>query len=570
MVINIAIDFGTCNTVISYLNNDNIINHIHDNIAATVLIPSTLYFNFDEINEDVNINVNKFELGKHYYIGTVANEQYNNFKNGSLYFYQFKRFLGITSDNNFLKKFDNDYLIDSDGIYFNIIKGKIKLSIIELIKLYFIGLKDLIINANILEKNDKNIDIIITTPAYFHDLQRLQFKQGVEMAGFNVIKMYNEPTAASIYYIHTYKKRDKSVGDKEDGKEIGKDGSNRFIVYDLGGGTIDTTVIEYHYNDNTCEILDIDGNNSLGGIDIDNIIIENMYLKYNIDSKNVKNKSKMRKCAEDIKVNLTYMEKYNTILENIVMNNGDIKDVLKIDYTKHAFNNLVNEIINTMIEPVIKMSKLYNINNIIFIGGPTQIPLLQKKIELHLLNMNGIEGGGGCGVIRGVDNIGHSATLYKTIVADGACYNYESKITLLDILPMNIGISKDDNNMLIMIKKNSKIPISCEKVFTTSHDCQRYIDITIYEGIEDDCTYNHIIGKYKLVGIPPLKKGAILINLLFKININGILNISISGFKNPYNDDIKNFDYKLCENIKLISSYMAKELLKRIILSKVH
>ena len=72
-----------------------------------------------------------------------------------------------------------------------------------------------------------------------------------------------------------------------------------------------------------------------------------------------------------------------------------------------------------------------------------------------------------------------------------------------------------------------------------------------------------------MVGIPPLKKGAILINLLFKININGILNISISGFKNPYNDDIKNFDYKLCENIKLISSYMAKELLRKIILSKM-
>jgi molecular chaperone DnaK (HSP70) len=567
MVINIAIDFGTCNTVISYLNSDCIINHIHDNIAATILIPSTLYFNFDEINEDINVNVNKFELGKHYYIGTVANEQYNNFKNGSLYFYQFKRFLGITSDNNFLKKFDNDYLIDSDGIYFNIIKGKIKISIIELIKLYFIGLKDLIMNANILEKNDKNIDIVITTPAYFHDLQRLQFKQGVEMAGFNVIKMYNEPTAASIYYIHTYKNGDKSDkgedSDKGD-KGSGGVGSKRFIVYDLGGGTIDTTVIEYHYNDNTCEILDIDGNNSLGGIDIDNIIIENIYLKYNIDSKNIKNKSKIRKCAEDIKINLTYMEKYNTILENIVMNNGDIKDVLKIDYTKHAFNNLVNEIINTMIEPVIKMSNLYNINNIIFIGGPTQIPLLQKKIKIHLLNTFGTEGDS-----NNVDNIGHGTTLYKTIVADGACYNYESKITLLDILPMNIGISKDDNNMLIMIKKNSKIPISCEKVFTTSHDCQRYIDITIYEGIENDCTYNHIIGKYKLVGIPPLKKGAILINLLFKININGILNISISGFKNPYNDDIKNFDYKLCENIKLISSYMAKELLKKIILSKM-
>ena len=133
---------------------------------------------------------------------------------------------------------------------------------------------------------------------------------------------------------------------------------------------------------------------------------------------------------------------------------------------------------------------------------------------------------------------------------------------------MNIGISTNVDKMVVMLNKNSKIPTSCEKIFTTSHDCQRIIDIDIYEGISNNCNENHLIGKYKLVGIPPLKKGAILINLLFKISINGILNVSINGFKNPYNEDNKNFDYKLCDNIKLISSYMARELLKRILSKK--
>lgn len=570
--VSIAIDFGTCNTVISYLKN-NTINHINDSITGDVLIPSTIYFNNDELNND-DININKLENNKHYYIGSIANEQYNYTKNEKLYFYQFKRFLGITSDNNFLKKFDNDYTVDNDGIYFNILKNKSNLSIIDLINYYFIGLKEMILETGIVDIKDKinvnikdKINVVITVPAYFHDLQRLQFKQAVEMAGFNILKIYNEPTAASIYAIYTSINNGGSKGDYGDNdggvgsivKSKEDESSNKFVVYDLGGGTIDTTVIEYHYNDNTCEIIDIAGNNSLGGIDIDNILVENIYIKYNIDSTNIKNKKKIRHCAEDIKINLTYNESYSITLENIVLCNGVCKEILKVEYTRHAFNNLINDIINKMIEPIISMITLYNTKNIIFIGGPTQIPLLQEKVKLYTKDTFNYKG---------------NNKLYKTIVADGACCNYKSKITLLDIIPMNIGIGINGcigdkgGNMLIMLSKNSKIPTSCEKIFTTSHDCQRFIDIDIYEGVSNNCNENHLIGKYKLVGIPPLKKGAILINLLFKVSINGILNVSINGFKNPYNEDIKNFDYKLCDNIKLISSYMAKELLKRILLSK--
>jgi len=619
--INIAIDFGTCNTVISYLKNDasnthnpcnphnpcntinhinhinrinrinhiNHINHINDGITGDVLIPTTLYFDYDElsISDDFKNMVNN----KHYYIGTVANEKYNCTKNDKLYFYQFKRFLGITSDNNFLKKFDNDYTVDNDGIYFSILKEKSNLSIIDLIKYYFIGLKDMILEAGIITNDIPNItditnitnitdipnipnitdipnipnitdipnisskiNIVVTVPAYFHDLQRSQFKQAVELAGFNILKIYNEPTAASIYAIYTRLNMGTGAEGALEGALEGD--CNKFLVYDLGGGTIDTTVIEYHYNDNTCEIIDIDGNNSLGGIDIDTILIENIYNKYNIDSTLIKNKKKVRHCAEDIKINLTYKESYSTVLENIVLCNGICKEILKIEYSRHAFNNLVNDIITKMIEPIVKLTALYQINNVIFIGGPTQIPLLQEKVKLYT---------------KDIFNCKDNSKLYKTIVADGACCNYKSNITLLDIIPMNIGIGTNVGNMIVMVvmlNKNSKIPTSCEKIFTTSHDCQRVIDIDIYEGVSNNCNENHLIGKYKLVGIPALKKGAILINLLFKISINGILNVSINGFKNPFNEDNKNFDYKVCDNIKLISSYMARELLKRILSKK--
>jgi molecular chaperone DnaK len=416
-------------------------------------------------------------------------------------------------------------------------------------------LKEDIIKIDTIETK---INIAITVPAYFHDLQRSQFKQAVELAGFNILKMYNEPTAASIYAIYSEDLNVKSTQDNAIYSEDLNVKGTKFLVYDLGGGTIDTTVIEYHHNENTCEIIDIDGNNSLGGIDIDNIIIENMYTKYNIDSTIMKNKKKVRQCAETVKISLTYNDNCCMILENIILCNGMCKEILKIEYTRHAFNNLVNDIITKMIEPIVKLTALYQIKDVIFIGGPTQIPLLQEKVKLYIGSINSSN------IVGSVNS-----KLYKTIVADGACCNYKSNITLLDIIPMNIGIrgtSSNSNKLVIMLNKNSKIPTSCEKTFTTSHDCQRIIDIEIYEGVNNDCNENHLIGKYKLVGIPPLKKGAILINLLFKISINGILNVSINGFKNPYNEDNKNFDYKICDNIKLISSYMAKQLLKRLLL----
>jgi molecular chaperone DnaK (HSP70) len=115
--------------------------------------------------------------------------------------------------------------------------------------------------------------------------------------------MYNEPTAAAIYYIRKYDELTVS--------------NNKFIVYDLGGGTIDTTVVEYHIDNKTCEIIDIDGNSSLGGIDIDNIIVADIYTKYSIDKSDIKWANRIRKCAEDIKIKLSYTKNYDVVLENV-------------------------------------------------------------------------------------------------------------------------------------------------------------------------------------------------------------------------------------------------------------
>jgi molecular chaperone DnaK (HSP70) len=571
---NFCIDFGTCNTVISYCQDDNILQ-IQDEISGDVLLPTTIYFSSESIKPETKIS--ELKPSEHYFIGSGANEMFQTEKNNLLYFYQFKRFLGITSKSIdkykvFLDKFNLEYTTDEDTIYFFIQfneDSKLKISIIDLIKLYFQGLHQILERK--FNLNEQNIQSIITCPAYFNDLQRSQLKRASESAGFIISKILNEPTTAAIYYINKYIIKvinNNNIEKNQQNEQSDKiKQSNKFIIYDLGGGTIDTTVVEYHIEDNTCEVIDIDGNNSLGGIDIDNIIITDIYDRFLIDKNNLKWKSKIRKCAEEIKIKLTYSQNHDIHLESVPVVNQNkiiIKDNLKISYSRHTFNTIINGIIDQMIEPIKSMHLKHETKNIIFIGGPTQIPLLQNKVSSYL-NVD----------ITTSENFEkNNLNLYKTIVSQGGTLlskllEDKTSFYLLDIIPMNIGISNDENQMVIMIEKNSKIPLTVEKIFTTSHDCQRTIDIEIFEGVEKDCASNTFIGSYKIMGIPPLPRGSILIKLLFKISYNGVLEVSINGFKNSSNDDTKSFDFKLCENIKLIPNILAKELLKKLLLANL-
>jgi molecular chaperone DnaK (HSP70) len=384
---NICIDFGTCNSVISYIE-DGILKQIQDDITGDILIPTTIYF----INSEIKINKKfiEFEPDLDYLIGNASIDLVNCNKDWANYFFQFKRFLGITSKSvnsykDFLLRYNLEYTTDEDTIYFYIQTSndsdyKIKFSICDLIRLFFKALKKILINKlNLKEINNLiTIPIILTCPAYFHDLQRSQLKRAAELAGFEIFKLINEPTAAAVFYINKYSKLTNS---------------DKYIIYDLGGGTIDTTVVEYYNDLNICEVIDIDGNNSLGGIDIDNILTYDIISRYSIDKTNNKWLNKIKIYAEEIKIKLTYTNNIDLYFENVpvIKNNTiEILDSIKVSYSRHLFNNLINELVDDMIKPIIIFSKKYdNINNIIFIGGPTQIPLLQSKVNT-LLDINSI------------------------------------------------------------------------------------------------------------------------------------------------------------------------------------
>ena len=442
----LCIDFGTCNTVISYFEN-NKINYIY-NIDGNILFPSTIFFITENITE--NLNCDDFIYDKHFVIGTSANNYLLTTKQHNNYFHQFKRFLGITNKSNtdFINKFKLKYELDDDTVYFFIELNDnkyIKINIIQLIQMYFNGLKQFIINY----ENSKN-NVLITCPAYFHDLQRMQLSYAIIGAKFNILKICNEPTVASLYYFDLFNIKT----------------NDKYIIYDLGGGTMDVTVINYEPDLDLCEVIDIYGNNELGGIDITNILVDNIYNKYNINKNSLKILSKIKNIAEDIKIKLTFSNNYVVILEEILLNNDKIIPELKISYSQYEFNNIIYDVINKMVEPVILMSKKYDTKNIIFIGGTTQIPLLQNKINA-LLNID-------CKTINNVNNgINNNLFLYKSIVASGGTLLHKnlknkSSLLLLDIIPMNIGISDPDNNMLVMIEKNSKIPLCIDRIFSTS------------------------------------------------------------------------------------------------------
>jgi len=569
---NICIDFGTCNSVISYVE-DGILKQIQDDMNGDVLIPSTIYFTQSNIR--IGTKISDLNCGVDYLIGNVGSAQANINKDWEYYFFQFKRFLGITSKSidsykDFLTKYNLDYTSDEDTIYFYLKSSesdeiKIKFSICDLIKLYFQGLKTMIQDKLKNLKQMEKIQIIITCPAYFHDLQRSQLKRAAEQAGFDVYKLINEPTAAAIYYINRFQ------------NPMLLESETKYIIYDLGGGTIDTTVVNYYKENNTCEVIDIDGNNGLGGIDIDNILTFDIIKKYSITKSDIKWLNRIKKCAEEIKIKLTSQTNYSVYLENvpiIKLNKLEYIDNLKITYSRQEFNNLMNEIIDEMIQSVKNMYHKYKTTNLIFIGGPTQIPLLQSKV-CSILNIehNNLSTIGTCLNNNQIQNIStyDLSILYKTIVSQGGSILYKKIIgkedfCLLDIIPMNIGIIDPDNKMIVMIEKNSKIPVSVERIFSTSHDCQRTINIEVYEGLCDNCNSNTFIGSYKIIGIPPLQKGMVLIKLLFKISYNGILEISIGGFKNPSDNSAKSFDYKFNSDIKLIPNMIAKEILKKLLL----
>ncbi len=369
------------------------------------------------------------------------------------------------------------------------------------------------ISAFILQKIKKDAEeflgekiekAVITVPAYFDDDQRQATKDAGKIAGLDVIRIVNEPTAASLAY---------GVDKKE--------GEHKILVFDLGGGTLDVTIMEF--GDGVFEVKSTSGDTQLGGTDMD-VILMNYVMKefekkegidLNQDSMAVQ---RVREAAEKAKIELSTTIETDINLPFVATSKGSPKH-LSMKITRAQLENLLEPIIHRCKKPVeqaIKDSGLSRekIDRIILVGGPTRMPIVQKFVE----NLVGKK------VERGVDPM--ECVAQGAAVQAGVLSGEVKDVLLLDVTPLTLGIETLGGVRTGLIERNTTIPSKKSQIFSTAADNQPSVDINVLQGEREMAQDNKSIGRFMLSGIPPAPRGIPQIEVTFDIDANGIIHVS--------------------------------------------
>ena len=349
-------------------------------------------------------------------------------------------------------------------------------------------------------------DAVITVPAYFNDSQRQATKEAGEIAGLNVRRIINEPTAAALAY-----GLDKNATDR------------KIAVYDFGGGTFDISILEL--GDGIFEVLSTDGDTHLGGDDVDYTLIDWMVDEFKkqsgIDlSKDSMAMQRLKEAAEKAKIELSSSLSTEINLPYItVTENGPQHFISTL--TRAKFESLIEDIINRTLIPCESAIKKANINKeeideIILVGGSTRIPAIQKAVE----NFFG-------------KSPNHSVNPDEAVACgaaiQGAILNGEKgvgDILLLDVTPLSLGILTEGDMMTKLIEANTTIPTTKSEIFTTAADMQTSVEIVVLQGERPMAKDNKLLGRFHLDGIMPAPRGVPQIEVKFDIDANGILTVS--------------------------------------------
>lgn len=346
---------------------------------------------------------------------------------------------------------------------------------------------------------------VITVPAYFTDAQRQATKDAGTIAGLEVLRIINEPTAASLAY----------GLDKQDEEQ-------KILVFDLGGGTFDVSVLQL--GDSVFEVKATSGNNHLGGDDFDNVIvrwmIENFKGTEGIDLGTDKMAlQRLREAAEKAKVELSSMLTTSINLPFITADETGPKH-LEMELSRAKFEELANELIEATIEPVTQALKDCDlkpddIDRILLVGGSTRIPAVQEAIKKFF---------GGKTPDRSV-NPDEAVALGAAIQA-GVLGGEVEDLLLLDVTPLSLGIETLGEVFTKIIERNTTIPTSKSQVFSTATDGQNSVEIHVLQGERAMARDNKSLGKFLLTGIPPAPRGVPQIEVSFEIDVNGILKVA--------------------------------------------
>ncbi|MBN2095700.1 MAG: molecular chaperone DnaK [Candidatus Aenigmarchaeota archaeon] len=344
---------------------------------------------------------------------------------------------------------------------------------------------------------------VITVPAYFNDNQRQATKDAGKIAGLEVERLVNEPTAAAMAY------------------NLEKDEESKILIFDLGGGTLDVTIMEYA--EGTFTVLSTSGDTHLGGRDMDEslvgYIVSEFKKKENIDISTDKiAMQRVREAAEKAKIELSAVFETEINLPFIAMSGGSAKN-LEMKITRSKLDELVDTIVQKCkvpVEQAIKDSKLSRgeVGKVILVGGPTRMPLIQKFVE----EITGRK------PERGVDPM---ECVALGAAVQGAILAGEIKdLVLLDVTPLTLGIETLGGVMTPIIERNSTIPIKKSKVFSTAVDMQPAVTVHVIQGERPLAKDNTSLGEFNLMGIPPAPRGMPKIEVSFDIDSSGILHVS--------------------------------------------
>ena len=448
--------------------------------------------------------------------------------------YAIKRFIGrkFNDENvkNEIKKENFPFQIigDKDGkfplVFINKKDEKIKFTLEEISSFV---IKKMVDSAEAY-LNKKVNKLVITVPANFTDAQRNCTKQAANLAGIEVLRIINEPTAAALAYGFGQNKNEK--GEKKD---------QNILVFDLGGGTFDVTILKINQSEEqNFDILSTKGDKFLGGEDFDNKLVDYVLDKFcekmNESKEQIKQDKKAIKklkiSCENIKRVLSSNEETTLCLSNFYKGNGILEDITRKDFdeiTQDLIKRLENPITDALIDA--KLAK-NEINEIILVGGSSRIPKVKKFLNEYFPKVHINDS------INPDETVAFGATLMaaKILIKND---NTLSGFNLMDITPLSLGIEvqndstdpeikKEGGEMSVIIKRASKIPFPNIRTYQTVEDNQTSCIITIYEGEKKYTKYNHILGKVELSGLPKKKKGEVKIDVKFFIDVNGILTVT--------------------------------------------